>query len=67
MLELITNAGLNFNEAYWLSISGNNEMSLSSPTMLTEERYTVVLLMGKLVTKWNKGKGLYVMLSKYTH
>jgi len=58
LLELITDAGLNLDEAYWFTIRGNNEMSLSSLTMLTEERYAVLLLAGKLVTIRKKGKGL---------
>ena len=67
LLELITDAGLNLDEAYWFTIRGNNEMSLSSLTMLTEERYAALLLAGKLVTIRGKGKGLQVMSSKYTH
>ena len=58
LLELITDAGLNLDEAYWFTIRGNNEMSLSSLTMLTEERYAALLLAGKLVTIRKKGKGL---------
>ena len=58
LVELIADAGLNLDEAYWFTIKGTNEMSLSSLSMLTKERHTALLLAGKLVTIRKKGKGL---------
>ena len=62
--QFVLAASSQIDDAYHFSVRGNNEMSFSSFTMLTEDIYAATLIAGELVGLENRKDGLRVTSSK---
>ena len=68
LVRFLYDVALKIGEAYWFTVRGNNEMGLSTLTMLPQEHYAALLLAAELVTLRGGGsKGYTIASTKESH
>ena len=62
-VRFLLDAALNIGDVYWFTVRGNNELALSTLTMVPEEHYAALLLAAELVTLNRVSGGGYMIKS----